>query len=589
MTENTRLESASISDRGLSEKRPQNEDSFLEIPECGIFAVADGVGGAQAGEVASQMAVEILGEAFTNISPKDDPEDVMRRALEQANAAIFQMSNELSQLSQMATTVVALHIDRNIATIGHVGDSRLYRLDAEGTLHRETDDHSMVGEEVRAGRMTEEQAEHHPGKNIISRALGAESTVIVDLKTMLIDRDSRFLLCSDGVTRHIGDKELGGLLLEPEAPAAICARIKDLCFERGAEDNLTAVIVNVSGIADDLSMERTQPIEVGPLHDEALLDDELQTVASSRPAFAAAPGPESDEDDELLELDTAELRLPPETFAEPDVFNVDVPAHEMPHSNEDAAEISQLIDQTERSMNDIVSDEQLPADTMEVAVGEPVEVAAALGPFAHVVGGESALSANPEIGDGPDTPAAAPAELNIFGAGSDNADSGSSGSLGRIAASVGLLLVGSVIGLIAYHFFLVPKPQSVDLPAPTQMQSDNIPLSTFEKGRRLVDADPAAYIAKAGTPPSDCEGLYLMGRAYLLTGDFMKGREALVQAKDKLATADPVNRATVSTEIMLALAVTNDPQTQRNLKKDIDAMKPASPGANANVKTDRPK
>ncbi|MBK7804009.1 MAG: serine/threonine-protein phosphatase [Chloracidobacterium sp.] len=149
MTENIRIQSASISDRGLSEKRPQNEDSFLEIPDCGIFAVADGVGGAQAGEVASQMAVEILGEAFTNISPNDDPEEVMRTALQQANAAIHQMSNELSQLSQMATTVVALQLDGNIATIGHVGDSRLYRLDADGTLHRETDDHSMVGEEVR--------------------------------------------------------------------------------------------------------------------------------------------------------------------------------------------------------------------------------------------------------------------------------------------------------------------------------------------------------------------------------------------------------------------------------------------------------
>ncbi len=585
MTENTRLESASISDRGLSEKRPQNEDSFLEIPECGIFAVADGVGGAQAGEVASQMAVEILGEAFTNISPKEDPEDVMRNALEQANAAIFQMSNELSQLSQMATTVVALHIDRNIATIGHVGDSRLYRLDADGTLYRETDDHSMVGEEVRAGRMTEEQAENHPGKNIISRALGAESTVIVDLKTMLVSRDSTFLLCSDGVTRHIGDKELTELLNASDAPADICSRIKDICFERGAEDNLTAVIVKVSGIADDISMERTQPIDVGAFDGPDAFEDEMQTVATSRPAFAAHSGAESDEDDELLELDTAELHLPPETYTEPDVFSVDIPTPAAAHSEDRPAAEYHFDDDQVKPVNESPEDVSRSADEIETVPGETDVVEAETAPFAPVLNSEASPAAATETAPSP----SAPAEMNMFGTGSDDTDAESSGSFGRIAASVGLLLVGSVIGLVAYHFFLVPTPQSVDLPAPTQMQSDNIPLSTFEKGRRLVDADPAAYIAKAGTPPADCEGLYLLGRAYLLTGDFMKGREALVQAREKLATADPVNKTTVSTEIMLALAVTNDPQTQRNLKKDIDAMKAAQPGSNANVSPAKPK
>ncbi|MBK9768647.1 MAG: hypothetical protein IPP63_17465 [Chloracidobacterium sp.] len=121
------------------------------------------------------------------------------------------------------------------------------------------------------------------------------------------------------------------------------------------------------------------------------------------------------------------------------------------------------------------------------------------------------------------------------------------------------------------------------------MQSDNIPLSTFEKGRRLVDADPATYIAKVGAAPTDCEGLYLLGRAYLLSGDFMKGREALVQARTLIATADPVNRATVSTEIMLALAVTNDPEAQRNLKKEIETIKAANSTANTNVSSNRPK
>ncbi|MGB7201154.1 MAG: protein phosphatase 2C domain-containing protein, partial [Pyrinomonadaceae bacterium] len=162
------ITSAAISDRGLSEKRPQNEDSYLEMRALGIFAVADGVGGAQAGEVASQMAVEILGEAFTNLQPGADAETAMRAAMTQANSAIYQMAHELPQLSAMATTIATLHLNNNIATIGHVGDSRVYRVNPEGVLTRETDDHSVVAEEVRAGRMTEEQADNHPSKNIIS-------------------------------------------------------------------------------------------------------------------------------------------------------------------------------------------------------------------------------------------------------------------------------------------------------------------------------------------------------------------------------------------------------------------------------------
>ena len=155
MIQTFRISSASVSDRGLSQKRPQNEDAFIEMPQCGIYAVADGVGGAQAGEVASQMAMEILGEAFINVNERSDAETVMRSALLQANSAINQMSQELPQLASMATTVVALHFAGNIATIGHAGDSRLYRLDGNGILHRETADHSVVAEEVRAGRMTE--------------------------------------------------------------------------------------------------------------------------------------------------------------------------------------------------------------------------------------------------------------------------------------------------------------------------------------------------------------------------------------------------------------------------------------------------
>ncbi len=276
MRNDLQIISAAISDRGLSEKRPENEDSFLEINDSGIFAVADGVGGAQAGDVASQMAMEIIGEAFVNLSSPGDAEEVMQTAIERANEAIFQMSNELPQLSTMATTVVALHLSGNIATIGHVGDSRLYRIDGNGTLYRETQDHSVVEEEVRAGRMTPEQAATHPSRNIISRALGAEPTVEVDLKTIMIDPNTTFLICSDGITRHITDDELNVLLFSAHQPNEICQRMKEICYERGAEDNLTAVIVRV--------------LEAGEAVEKEPADYEQDTVAAARQPMAATAG-----------------------------------------------------------------------------------------------------------------------------------------------------------------------------------------------------------------------------------------------------------------------------------------------------------
>src|SRR5438132_10880403 len=122
---NVHIEVAAISDRGLSEKRPLNEDSFLSDPERRIFAVADGVGGAQAGEVASKTAVEVLDEAFRHQVDGTDIEDLMEIAIQRANVSIFQMAQDSPNFSAMATTIVASQVDGHVATIGHVGDSRL--------------------------------------------------------------------------------------------------------------------------------------------------------------------------------------------------------------------------------------------------------------------------------------------------------------------------------------------------------------------------------------------------------------------------------------------------------------------------------
>src|SRR5580765_5625611 len=208
-----KIEVGSISDRGLSEKRPLNEDSYLADPARGIFVVADGVGGAEAGEVASQTAVDVLDDAFQHkVSDGEDIEDLMELAIQRANSSIHQMAQDNVRFSMMATTVVALHLDGHRATVGHVGDSRLYRLTPDGKLHRETEAHSIVEEEVRAGRMTPEQAANHPSKNVISRALGAEPSVEADMKVIEVAAGSAFLLCTDGITRHLGGNELRELL-----------------------------------------------------------------------------------------------------------------------------------------------------------------------------------------------------------------------------------------------------------------------------------------------------------------------------------------------------------------------------------------
>lgn len=256
----TQLQSFALSDRGLNERRPLNEDAFVADSTRGIFAVADGVGGAEAGEVASQTAIEVLDEAFRHLVDGADVEDVMELAIQRANASIHQMAQEHPRFSMMATTIVALHIKNDVATIGHVGDSRLYCVTPAGSLVRHTEDHSVVEEEVRAGRMTREQAANHPSKNVISRALGAEDTVEVDMKTMEVDEGTEFLLCSDGITRHVSDAELRQLIIASDNLTTVCEELKQRCYERGAEDNLTVVVVRVGDhIAPEARLDDLEP------------------------------------------------------------------------------------------------------------------------------------------------------------------------------------------------------------------------------------------------------------------------------------------------------------------------------------------
>src|SRR5690242_3205615 len=290
------VQSSALSDRGLNERRPLNEDAFLHDHVRGIFAVADGVGGAEAGEVASSTAIEVLDEAFRHQTDGADIEDLMELAIQRANASIHQMAQEHARFSMMATTIVALHIKGDVATFGHVGDSRLYRLTPDGQLHRETEDHSIVEEEVRAGRMTPEQAANHPSKNVISRALGAEQGVEVDMKTMEVEDGTEFLLCTDGITRHVSDNELRQLMVVSNNLDDLCSELKRRCYERGAEDNLTVIAVRVGehlkAGARAVDLEPTITPETSPVYavqsDNGSSVGDTTFLSASRIAF---PGP----------------------------------------------------------------------------------------------------------------------------------------------------------------------------------------------------------------------------------------------------------------------------------------------------------
>ena len=185
-------------------QRNANEDSlFTRAP---LFVVADGMGGAQAGEVASKTAAE----SFDRELPAGPPERVLRETIEAANRTIHERARSDPDLAGMGTTITAAIVDLEAeeVAIGHVGDSRAYRLRG-GKLERLTRDHSLVEEMRRKGQLTEAQAEDHPQRSIITRALGPEPEVEVDLQTVPAQAGDVFLICSDGLTTMLGDEQIG--------------------------------------------------------------------------------------------------------------------------------------------------------------------------------------------------------------------------------------------------------------------------------------------------------------------------------------------------------------------------------------------
>ena len=247
-----------VSAFGLSDvgrRRESNEDDFLLEPGRGVYAVADGMGGHAAGEIASRLAIETLQEVLqrndkpaANITVEDAAE-WLRGAVLEANRRICDSIRHHEERRGMGTTVVALVHSGDEAVVGHVGDSRLYLL-RKNEFVRMTSDHSWVNEQVKLGLMNDDTAQRHPMRNIVTRALGSRSEVLVDLTSMQVQPGDVFLLCSDGLNTMLADEQIRATLVSHRHdPEAACRALVAEANRHGGEDNVTVVVACVADAA----------------------------------------------------------------------------------------------------------------------------------------------------------------------------------------------------------------------------------------------------------------------------------------------------------------------------------------------------
>lgn len=240
--------------------REANEDSF--VADAPLFAVADGMGGHIAGDVASATAVEVLQKAADQISASDP--DSLVRVLQDANEAIFDKAASDPKLHGMGTTCTLVLIDGSTAQIAHVGDSRAYLL-RNGELSQITEDHTLVGRMVSEGRLSREEADHHPQRSIITRALGVDSNVDVDVLSLELAEGDRLLICSDGLSSMIASDEISAVLAGEDAPQAAADHLVDSANAAGGEDNITVVVIDVGeGTGTGTAPSTSHVADAGP-------------------------------------------------------------------------------------------------------------------------------------------------------------------------------------------------------------------------------------------------------------------------------------------------------------------------------------
>jgi PPM family protein phosphatase len=243
-----RMKAVFRSDKGKI--RQHNEDNgglFLNQANQSLAIVADGMGGHRAGDVASEMTILKLREFWEEtmvIENATQAENWLKRHIDQVNKILFEHSRENEECEGMGTTIVAVILTESFFTVAHIGDSRCYILNKNG-FSQITEDHSLVHELVRSGEITIEDAENHPRKNVLLRALGTESSVSMDIKTLLFEEEDVLLLCSDGLSNKVTKVELIDVLQNKKSIDERASSLINLANDHGGEDNITLIIIEL--------------------------------------------------------------------------------------------------------------------------------------------------------------------------------------------------------------------------------------------------------------------------------------------------------------------------------------------------------
>jgi len=230
-----------LSDKG--NVRSFNEDyaKYLETKEYNIYVVADGMGGHNAGEVASKMAADGIIEYISNNISNEEHQEILKNAINKVNLDIFNASKEKDECNGMGTTITACLVIGEKVIVANVGDSSSHIIRGNGLI-KITKDHSLVQELVDLGTISEIQAAHHPKKNIITRAVGTNESVVVDIFTIEKNKFDIFMLCSDGLTNEITREDIISAIDEEESLEDTCHRLVNVAKNNGGKDNITVLL-----------------------------------------------------------------------------------------------------------------------------------------------------------------------------------------------------------------------------------------------------------------------------------------------------------------------------------------------------------
>lgn len=278
-------------------QRRANEDSLLA--RAPLFVVADGMGGAQAGEVASRIAVESF---QPGLPESGEPELALAALARSANARIHELSSQHAEQAGMGTTLTAIFVGEEEVAIAHVGDSRAYCL-RDGELLRLTDDHSLVDELIRQGRLTPEEALEHPQRSVITRALGPEMSVEVDTRSFRARDGDVYLLCSDGLTTMLSEEQIAHVLLENPRLADAGRSLIAAANAAGGRDNITVVLVRLQELP--AGTPAAEPSDQDTASSPAL---DPATVAAAGAVAGEAPAGEADGDAQAAGPPTVRLQ-----------------------------------------------------------------------------------------------------------------------------------------------------------------------------------------------------------------------------------------------------------------------------------------